>query len=616
MFREQIHKLLTTATRSLDIPPDSVHIDVPTEISFGDYSTNVALLQAKTLGTNPMDLAHKIIGAIPQNDLIEKAQAVKPGFVNVFLKQDNLLRAIQQTSHNQAEVTSGLAGKSITVEFTDPNPFKEFHIGHLYSNTAGESISRLLEAVGAKVRRVNYQGDVGIHVACSVWGMIQKVQNEKYKMQNIQDYTNLDGIEKLPLGERVRWMGQCYALGATAYKEDESIKKDIQALNAQIFLAAQTMWRRERPDFTTHINFTRLITREVYPQDLVQEFYEKGRKWTLDYFETIYQRLGTHYASKIDYYFESRIGELGYQLVSSHIDDGVFEKSDGAVVFKGEKYGLHTRVFINSLGLPTYEAKEMGLNPTKYADHPFDISLIITADEIEEYFKVVLKALSFVAPEVASRTKHLPHGVVKLPEGKMSSRTGKIVSGEALLDEVRNRLHTKVMESKRLENHDLDVTVEKLAVAAVKYSFLRSNLGKDVVFNFEESLSFEGNSGPYLLYTIVRCRSILTKAGIQNTDTQLNLEFRISDLEFDMVILRLLIHFPDVVASAAEQYAPHMVCTYLHKLAQEFNAYYDKAPILKAEGDLRTLRLLIVQSVADTLTRGTHMLGFETVERM
>ncbi len=611
MFSKKVRDLLTQALQAQNIDVDTLHIDVPSDAQFGDYSTNIALLHAKNLKINPMDLAQKIIDSLPANNTIEKAQAIKPGFINIFLKPNLLVEVLNDTSTKAGVIESSLNGKSFTVEFTDPNPFKEFHIGHLYSNTAGESISRLLEAVGVKVRRVNYQGDVGIHVACSVWGMITKVQSTKYKVQS-NNIESLEDIEKLPLAERVRWLGQCYAQGATSYKEDEKVKEDIQSLNAQIFKAAQTMWKRVRPDFEPHVHYEKLITREVFPQDIVQEYYEKGRRWTLEYFETIYKRLGTKFVDG-GYYFESFIGELGYDLVHKHLEDGVFEKSDGAIVFKGEKYGSHTRVFINSLGLPTYEAKEIGLNPTKYKDQPFDTSLIVTANEIEEYFKVVLKAMSFVAPEIASKTRHIAHGVVKLPEGKMSSRTGKIISGESLLDEVRDRLYIKVTESKRLAKEDLDITVERLAVAAIKYSFLRSSLGKDVVFSFEESLSFEGNSGPYLLYSIVRCKSILEKAGSLSLN-DLALSTQHSALDIDL--LRLLIHFPDVVVQSATQYSPHLLCTYLHKLAQEFNAYYDKAPILKAEGDLRTLRLAIVEKVRTTLTQGVQMLGFQEVERM
>jgi len=624
MFLKPIQDLLTQALNTQNIDASMLHVEVPSDAQFGDYATNIALLHAKNLKMNPMDLAQKIIDSIPTNDTIEKAQAIKPGFINIFLKPNLLVEVLKDNSTRTDVIESSLSGKSFTVEFTDPNPFKEFHIGHLYSNTAGEAISRLLEAIGVKVRRVNYQGDVGIHVACSVWGMINKTRNSKFARpdsvgetltEESDKKTDFSTIEQLPLNERVRWLGQCYAVGATAYKEDEKIKEDIKSLNAQIFMTAQTMWKRERPDFEPHVHYEQLISREVFPQDLVQEYYEKGRRWTLEYFETIYKRLGTKFVEG-GYYFESFIGELGYDLVHKHRKDGVFEKSDGAIVFKGEKYGSHTRVFINSLGLPTYEAKEIGLNPTKFKDQPFDTSLIVTANEIEEYFKVVLKAMSFVAPEIASKTKHIAHGVVKLPEGKMSSRTGKIISGESLLDEVRDRLYTKVAESKRLVKEELDVTVERLAVAAIKYSFLRSSLGKDVVFNFEESLSFEGNSGPYLLYSIVRCKSILEKAGNYNISAIPKLEFRISDFEFDIRILRLLVHFPDVVTQAATQYSPHLLCTYLHKLAQEFNAYYDKAPILKAEGELKTLRLAIVEKVKTTLIQGVQMLGFQEVERM
>lgn len=621
MFIKHIHKLLTQALSTQSIDAHTLHIEVPSDPQFGDYATNIALLHAKKLKMSPMDLAQKIIDSIPANDTIEKAQAITPGFINIFLKPNLLLETLNDHRSNKDLFRSNLTGKSFTVEFTDPNPFKEFHIGHLYSNTAGESISRLLEAVGVIVRRVNYQGDVGIHVACSVWGMIYQTQNSNIKVQNVE-ITNLADVEKLPLAERVKWLGQCYAQGATAYKEDEKVKEDIKSLNAQIFMAAQTMWKRERPDFEPHVHYEKLIARELFPQDLVQEYYEKGRRWTLEYFETIYKRLGTRFVDG-GYYFESFIGELGYDLVHKHLADGVFEKSDGAIVFKGEKYGSHTRVFINSLGLPTYEAKEIGLNPTKYKDHPFDTSLIVTANEIEEYFKVVLKAMSFVAPEIAAKTKHIAHGVVKLPEGKMSSRTGKIISGESLLNEVRDRLYVKVAESKRLAKEELDVTVERLAVAAIKYSFLRSSLGKDVVFSFEESLSFEGNSGPYLLYSIVRCKSILEKAA--DADLTHEASRVILSLskdgdtkwgDFDIAILRLLIHFPDVVVQSATQYSPHLLCTYLHKLAQEFNAYYDKAPILKAEGELKTLRIAIVEKVRTTLTQGVQMLGFQEVERM
>lgn len=613
MFTHTIQTLIQQALQSLSIEAPIVSVELPTDSNFGDYTSNVALALAKTNRSNPLDLAHRIAQAMPPHEIIERIDVVKPGFLNFFMKPSAHLRSVYENDVHI--VVPDLTGKSFTLEYTDPNPFKEFHIGHLYSNTVGESLARLLEMVGVNVRRVNYQGDVGIHVACSVWGMLQEVHSTKQNTPSEKSHT-LKNIEELPLPQRVKWLGQCYAKGATAYKEDVKVKEEIKVLNAQIFMAAQAMWKRERPAFEPQVHYESLIAQQVFPQKLVQEYYEKGRQWTLDYFETIYKRLGTKFVDD-GYYFESFIGELGHALVHKHLTDGVFEKSDGAIVFKGEKYGLHTRVFINSFGLPTYEAKEIGLNPTKFADHPFDTSLIITANEIEEYFKVVLKAMSFVAPEVARRTVHIAHGVVKLPEGKMSSRTGKIISGEDLLNDVRDRLLKRMRENGKLAGEELKQTVEKLAVAAIKYSFLRSNVGKDVTFNFEESLSFEGNSGPYLLYTNVRCQSLLSKAhemGIAITRNTINAS--ILDEALDTPLLRTLTQFPYVAAQAARLYAPHIMCTYLHTLAQAFNAYYDKAPILKAEGELRNLRLTLVEKVHDVLTRGIRSLGFETVEKM
>lgn len=615
MFSADIRNLIQQAFTHIQMKVDKIIVEIPVDKSLGDYSTSVAFLLAKKYGMNPMSLAQKIVDAIPANDLISSVQAVAPGFINFTLKPKKLLQVLSREEHI---IETPLTGKDVTVEFSDPNPFKVFHIGHLLNNTIGESISRLLEATGSYVRRVCYQGDVGIHVACSIWGMIQSLE---------KDHKTLTDIEQLSLSERVFWLGQCYAHGATEYKENEDTKKIIQALNTQIFHAAQIMWKKRKPDFNPHVDYRALITKEVYPPELIQEYYEKGRQWTLDYFETIYARLGTRYANKNDYYFESYVGELGYELIKKGLELRVFEKSNGAIVFKGEPHGLHTRVFINSLGLPTYEAKELGLNPTKYQDKPFDISIIVTANEIEEYFKVVLKAMSFVAPDIAAKTKHLPHGMVKLPEGKMSSRTGKIISGEVLLDEVEQHLIKKLIENKQQwdEEHvirdknieeypypaNFNGTAKSIALAAVKYSFLKSNVGKDIIFNFDDSLSFEGNSGPYLLYTIVRCKSILAKV----SEMQMG-EIIITPDEPDLTLLRHLIHFSDVVAQAATQYAPHLVCTYLHKLAQDFNSYYDKAPILKAEEPLRTLRLQLVQTVEHTLTKGIHMLGFKEVEKM
>lgn len=591
---------------------DSLEVTNPKDPSHGDYSSSIALSLSKNYKESPMQIAEKIKTSYTSNPTFDSITVIAPGFINLSLGKASLLSSLVET--RQAK-NSALDGEKVMIEFTDPNPFKEFHIGHLYSNTIGESIVRLLSSQGAGVRRVCYQGDVGIHVACSVWGMTKALPNSDFKHMELDPIEKLGNYAKLSLGERIKWLGKCYAHGATAYKDHPHIAQEIKTLNAQIFLAAQNMHKRTKTNFNPIVDYESLIKNPNLAQDLVSKLYETGRAWTLEYFDSIYTRLGTKFD---DFYFESEVGEYGYDIVKAHVTDGIFSESNGAVVFAGEQYGLHTRVLINSLGLPTYEAKELGLNPKKYSDFKFDRSIIVTANEINEYFKVVLKAMSLVAPTVAEKTTHLSHGLVKLPEGKMSSRTGKIISGEWLLMETKSRLSEIIDQNPKVEPQLKNEVIETLAVASIKYAFLRSSIGRDIVFDFDESLAFDGNSGPYLLYSIVRCKSILEKAppmsvwddakSICNTDNSISQD--------DISILRILAKFDETVVVAADKLAPHILCTYLHSLAKSFSGYYERVNILKSENSLRPLRLKIVHKVMSTLTAGVDLLGFKTVGKM
>ncbi|MCH8986766.1 arginine--tRNA ligase, partial [Patescibacteria group bacterium] len=450
-------------------------------------------------------------------------------------------------------------GKKVMIEFCDPNPFKEFHIGHLYSNIVGESLAKLFESQGATVKRANYQGDVGMHVAKAIWGL----QNIDFKK-----------LEKESLAKRIKVLGEAYAKGDKAFEKSEKAKKEITELNAKVFALDKD----------------------------VKNIYEKGRKWSLEYFETMYKRLGM----KFDYYyFERDAGEVGLKIVKEGLKKGIFKESKGAVVFLGEKYGLHSRVFINSQGLPTYEAKELGLAPTKYKDFKYDLSVIVTGNEIIEYFKVLIAALKEVNPELGEKTVHLSHGMIRLQEGKMSSRKGNIIKGGELLDETKKRVAKLNADEK---------TAEIVALGAVKYSLLRVSLGRDIIFDFEKSLSTEGDSGPYLQYTYARCKSILRKSqfpisNFQNTYKDFKKE--------ELGILRLIYKFPEVVQEAAEKYAPNIICNYVFDVAQAYNHFYNTTPVLGADTkEARDFRLLLTASTAQLIQNSLHLLGIQTLEKM
>lgn len=524
----------------------SVVLEYPTDMSHGDYASNAAMVYAKELGKNPRDLAEALISTMGDIEGVDAVSVAGPGFINFSLTQSVLAGTLEEAVGDVWGRGDMRAGERVMVEYTDPNPFKEFHIGHLMSNTIGESIARLIEYTGATVVRANWQGDVGPHVAKAIWG---KMQQPAYS-----------------------W-GEAYAYGAQHYEEH---KKEIDEINKKVYA------KNDAP---------------------VQALYNEGRASSLEHFEKLYRILGTTF----DYYFfEGTEGLYGVPLVEEFLEKGIFEKSDGAVIFPGEKYGLHTRVFLTSQGLPTYETKELGLNKAKFDKEPkLAHSIIVTANEQSEYFKVVLKAMELVMPTVAEKTQHIAHGMMKLATGKMSSRTGVVITGEALLNTLIERAAERARESR---TDDAELLARQIAVAAIKYQILKQASGKDIVFDEARALSLEGDSGPYIQYTHARCCSVLEKAGTQGSTKQ-PAGWRTTNVE------RLLVRFPEIVARAAEEYAPHHVSQYLIELASTFNSWYAQEHILDGS-EAEQYKLAVVAATKNTLAKGLYLLGIEVPEKM
>ena len=559
ILREEIKKALEVL--GLEVGAGEIVLEYPSNFDFGDYSTNVAMVLAKKNGQSPKNLARQIVSKILEagNGNIKDAQVAGPGFINIYLSEKFFVENLRKIISVEGDYGLGqiLNGKKVMVEYTDPNPFKEFHIGHLMSNTIGEALSRIIEASGAEIKRACYQGDIGLHVAKAIWGYRQN--------QKKTDLTAGD------------W-GKFYAIGAKAYDESEDLKKEINEINRQIY---------ERSD------------------PAINEAYDSGRKVSLAYFETIYRRLGTNFDF---YFFESETGEIGKKIVEEGLVKNVFEKSDGAIVFRAENYDshLHTRVFINSLGLPTYEAKELGLAELKHEKYPYDISVSVTGNEIVGYFKVVLKALEQLRPELVTKIKHVAHGMLRLPTGKMSSRTGDVVTAELLISEAKKKVSEKIID-RELSSEEKEKITEAVAIGALKYSILKQSAGRDIVFDFDKSLSFEGDSGPYLQYSYARAKSVLAKVG-EFSDDGFKLKAEISEVE------KVLSRFPEVVERAYLELAPQHLATYLISLAGVFNSYYSKNKIIGSEAE--SYRLTLTEAVSKVLAKGLSLLGIPVLEKM
>ncbi|HEX3568580.1 MAG TPA: arginine--tRNA ligase [Candidatus Saccharimonadales bacterium] len=541
----------------LDVEPELTRPDE----QFGDYATNVALQLAGRLRQKPRDIAEAIVAEL-KKELGEEVSDITiagPGFINITLSDSALTHAALEAPNTQPTT---YAGQKILTEYSDPNPFKPLHAGHLYTTLVGDSISRLIERAGAQIVRLNYGGDVGLHVGKSMWSIIKYLGGELP-----------DKLADIPEAERPQWLGARYVEGNRAYETDESAKAEIVATNKKVYQLHET---DDHDSPFAHIYWT-------------------CRQWSYDYFARLYTELQV---KPFDRFIpESDVTPLGLETVQEQLKNGVFTRSDGAVVFNGEQFDLHTRVFINSDGLPTYETKDVGLSLTKWRDYHFDRSIIITANEQEQYMQVVLAAIKQFAPEPAERTRHLTHGVVKLQGGvKISSRKG---NGPTALD---------ILAAAREAGAETGTDPsEETILAAVKYAFAKNRIGGDVIYDPKESIALEGNSGPYLQYAHARARSILRKAASKSGT--------IADMQADeRTLARKIGEYPEVVQKAVLELMPHHICTYLYELAQTFNRFYERNRVI--DDPRQDARLHLVEIYADVLKDGLSLLGIAAPEKL
>lgn len=561
-MQNQLIEAIKGVLSSLGIGEVVFSVEHPGDLSHGDYATNVALVAAKHLKKNPKVFAEEIVLKLKELNIkeVKEISIAGPGFINFTLAPEFFGKEIEKVLLEKENYGKGTTeeGKKVIVEYTDPNPFKELHIGHVMSNVIGESIARLIAFAGAEVKRASYHGDVGLHVAKALWAYQKKADN---------DMTYLVS-------------GKAYADGNRAYEEDPLAKEEITKVNKCIY---------ERTD------------------KVINDSYDVGRKASFDSFYSYLEKMGTVFDLK---FYESEAGPIGKKLVEQNIGN-VFEQSDGAVVFPEEKSGIHTRVFLNSHGLPTYEAKELGLAKLKAERYPFDKAIVITGNEINDYFRVLLRAMSFLMPEIAAKTFHISHGMLRLPTGKMSSRTGTVITAEELFGKIEEGIGERIKERNFSDTEKADVSW-KIAVAAVKYSILRQASGADVIYDFDKSISLEGDSGPYLQYAAVRASAVLKKG----EEVGLHVDSKRPEEEDLSVVERLIPRFPEVAKRAAEELAPHYVATYLIELAGAFNNYYANTSIVEEGNRVAPYRLALSKSVSTVLVNGLSLLGIKTPERM
>lgn len=562
---EQLKKFLQGAGVTGEIG-----FSTPPQAELGDFAFGCFGL-GKDAQKNPAEVAKELAAklSVEKNPLVERVTAFGP-YVNFFLNGRGVAESVVERGDGLAAPAKAQSGEILLLEFAHPNTHKAFHIGHLRNIITGESLVRIFEHAGHRVVRANYQGDVGLHIAKCLFGIFQA---DNFRVE-------IDRISKSSPGDQARFLGACYAAGSQAYETDESAKAEIV-----------------------------LINQKLYAKDPeILDLYQTTRQWSLNYFEhNIYRRLGTHFDRL---YFESEVFGRAVEIVREFLGRGVFKESEGAVIFEGSKYGLHDRVFLNSQGLPTYEAKDLALAERQFKEHNPAHIYHVVAKEQSEYFKVVFKALEFTLPPSAGREHHLVYGWVGLKEGKMSSRTGQVILAEELLNDVQAAIAEMMREGSVA---DKEPVAERVALGAVKYAFLKTSTSNDITFDLKSSISLNGDSGAYLLYMCARIKSILRKEEAGDPGAF------VAPAEVapqEKALLFQLDQFQAIVMEAAETKDPSKVAHYIFILAQKFTAFYEHCPVLKAEPAVRQFRLGLLRLVLAAAERGLYLLGIETVEEM
>ena len=571
-------QLIEISGGALSTESIKINFDIP-EPTHGDYMTNVAMVYAKDLKIIPKVLADKLV-LILQSKIaslevegIERVEVAGVGFINIYLKREIVLEYLESLKvrsdiknikdDKYIKINSKWTGKRVLMEYTDPNPFKVFHIGHLVQNTAGESLSRLLDLGGADQRRVCYQGDVGLHVAKTMWGMKQ-IKDSDYK--SAMDYFAL-----------------AYVYGSKEYDKAETNKSEniIQEIKD--------------------------LNKKIYDQDPdIKDDYEWGYDMSMSLFDKMYERLGT----KFDAYIrESVTAKVAMPIIEKNLtiklaefdDQTLFIKSDGAVINNTEVTGGHTRVFVNSQGLPTYEAKDIGnfaykiessksgngsSSPMYFGDDKgFDYSIISTGNEVDEYFKLINKVINIAFKDYdgvnyADRQIHISNGMLKLTTGKMSSRKGSVIPAEEMIDDMTEALKLKSDLATKLDvlSEQDKNRIEYLAINAFKFNFLKQAMGKDVIYDKDKATDVNGDSGVYINYTYARMNSLLAKA------IEINLTYDIDVNTFDKKVFenvhtaeieRLLSQYDYIVRDAVDNLTPQHIAQYLIKIAHAFNKFYN-----------------------------------------
>ncbi len=525
-------------------------------------------------------------------DIVESFNVIK-GFLNLEISKSYWIRNLTDAYSNEnfGMKIADKNSETVMIEYSSPNTNKPLHLGHIRNNLLGFSISEILKANGNNVVKTNIVNDRGIHICKSMyawqkWGNGKTPENTGIKGDHLVGdfYVEFDKHYKAEIAELV----------AKGFSQEDAEN------NAPSILAAREL----------------LLKWEAKDAETIK-LWKTMNRWVYDGFDVTYKTLGVDF-DKI--YYESETYLVGKEEVLRGLKEGIFyQKEDGSVWADLSDAKLDQKILLRSDGTSVYMTQDIGTAKMRFEDYAIDKMVYVVGNEQIYHFQVLAILLDKLGFDWGKSLYHFSYGMVELPSGKMKSREGTVVDADDLVEnmvDVARKVAKELGKLDTLSENEAEKTYKMIALGALKYFILKVDPKKNMLFNPEESIDFNGNTGPFIQYTYARIQSILRKAGANGISIQNSIDIKkLSGKEKDL--LKRIALFPSVVAEAANNYSPAIIANYCYDMVKEYNQFYHDHTIVKeADGQIRNFRLVLSATVASVIKRGMKLLGIEMPERM
>lgn len=576
--------------KKYDLNFNELEVQMTKKDFIGDI-TIVVFPLVKTLRKSPLEIGNEIGEfLLKELEYVEEFNLIQ-GFLNLVIKSQFYLEFLNQIfdQDNYGFIKPSLEDPTILVEFASPNTNKPLHLGHIRNILLGDSISKILQANGKNIHKTQIINDRGIHICKSIVAWLKFGKNS----------TPSDLNEKGDF-----FVGKYYVLFDKVYKEEilqlisEGKDNAYAKKNAPIFLDAQSL----------------LIKWESGDKKVI-ELWKKMNSWVYDGFEKTYNNIGVNFDS---YYYESNTYLLGKDIINEGLKNNVFfKKEDGSVWIDLTDDGLDEKILLRSDGTSVYMTQDLGTALLRYKDYPNMDGMIYTVGNEQDYhFKVLFKILKKLGFEWSKNLHHLSYGMVDLPSGKMKSREGTVVDADELISEMVNnasKLSSDLGKLDGLSNDEKNTLNHTIGLGALKYYILKVDPKKRILFDPNDSIDFNGNTGPFIQYTYARIQSLLRKEAYENSSVNDNLEINTKE----KLILKLLTQYPDLIKSSADNLNPALIANYTYELVKAFNSYYQTTKISKIENnEVKLFRLSLSYKVGLIIKSSMLLLGIKVPDKM